>query len=287
LPAIAVHELARDLHHNVMVRHALCRSHVSETDQKVMDSLIEPQAGRQEAGRRLVTRRWVLQATLTLPALGVLGCTRSAVAPPPSAGASAGANQPPVFFSAAERSFVEAATERLIPDGDDGLGARAANVAVFIDRQLGGAFGQAAAWYMQGPFAKGTPEQGYQLGLTPAQLYRAAIADIDAHCRGKLGQAFAALAASDQDATLHALEKGEIDLPHASAKDFFDMLLKNTQEGFLADPLYGGNRDFTGWRLLGFPGPRYNYVAEITQYGKSYALPPVGLLGRNGSLAWS
>jgi gluconate 2-dehydrogenase gamma chain len=65
------------------------------------------------------------------------------------------------------------------------------------------------------------------------------------------------------------------------------MLLKNTQEGFLADPLYGGNRGFTGWKLVGFPGPRYNYMFEITQYGKPYPLPTVGLLGRNGQLVWS
>jgi gluconate 2-dehydrogenase gamma chain len=46
--------------------------------------------------------------------------------------------------------------------------------------------------------------------------------------------------------------------------------------------MYGGNRDFAGWKLVGFPGPRYNYVNEIEQYGKPYTLPPVGLMGRNG-----
>jgi gluconate 2-dehydrogenase gamma chain len=140
---------------------------------------------------------------------------------------------------------------------------------------------------MQGPFAKGTPEQGYQLALTPAELYRAAIADIDSHCRSSFGKSFAALGPDDQDATLHALEKGDLELVHASAKAFFDMLLKNTQEGFLADPLYGGNRGFTGWRLVGFPGPRYNYMFDITQYGKPYTLPTVGLLGRDGHAVWS
>lgn len=61
------------------------------------------------------------------------------------------------------------------------------------------------------------------------------------------------------------------------------MLWQNTQEGFLADPMYGGNRGFAGWKLIGFPGPRYNYVEEITQYGKPYPLPPVGILGRDGT----
>jgi len=58
------------------------------------------------------------------------------------------------------------------------------------------------------------------------------------------------------------------------------MLWQNTQEGYLADPMYGGNRDFAGWKLIGFPGPRYNYVAEIGQFGKPYTLPTVGLKGR-------
>ena len=88
---------------------------------------------------------------------------------------------------------------------------------------------------------------------------------------------------------LHRLESGDLRLPGleaaaTSAKDFFALLWQNTQEGFLADPMYGGNRNFVGWRLVGFPGPRYNYVNEITAYGKRYTLPPVGLLGRDGLL---
>jgi gluconate 2-dehydrogenase gamma chain len=128
-----------------------------------------PAAGECLTGA-LPTRRLILKATLTLPIFSVFGCMERAVqpAPPPQ----------PVYFTAAERDFIDAATARLIPDGEDGLGARAAAVTVFIDRQLAGPYGEAAAWYMEGPFANGTAEQGYQLALTPAQLYRAAIGDI-------------------------------------------------------------------------------------------------------------
>ena len=55
------------------------------------------------------------------------------------------------------------------------------------------------------------------------------------------------------------------------------MLVQNTVEGFLADPIYGGNRDFFGWKLIGFPSPRYNYVSEIEQYGKKYDMPFVSI----------
>lgn len=160
----------------------------------------------------------------------------------------------------------------------------------FIDSQLAGSFGKAETWYMKGPWADGTKQQGYQSRLAPAAMYRAAIADIDAHCRSTYtGKTFAAIAPADQDQVLHGLEKGDIKLPglaadETSAKDFFDFLWKNTKEGFLSDPMYGGNRNFAGWRLIGFPGPRYSYLTEITAYGKPYALPPVGLLGCNGLL---
>jgi len=186
------------------------------------------------------------------------------------------------YFSPAEIAFVDAAVSRLIPADELGPGAMEAGVTFFIDQQLSGPYGRAEAWYMQGPWQKGTEQQGYQLKLTPAQLYRAAIKDIDEYCRRTLQKAFADLAAPDQDKVLHGLEKGEIELPGAPAKEFFNLLWENTGEGFFADPIYGGNREFAGWKLIGYPGPRYNYVNEIEQYGKRYAMPTVGLAGRSG-----
>jgi gluconate 2-dehydrogenase gamma chain len=58
------------------------------------------------------------------------------------------------------------------------------------------------------------------------------------------------------------------------------MLLQNTLEGFFADPVYGGNRDMAGWRLIGFPGARYDYRPFVGRHGEAYPLPPVGLMGR-------
>ena len=86
----------------------------------------------------------------------------------------------------------------MIPDGNDGLGAKGAAVAFFIERQLAGPFGSADTWYMQGPWEKGTEEQGYQLKLTPAQFYRVAMRNIDDYCRGNYSnKTFAALAPAD------------------------------------------------------------------------------------------
>ncbi len=190
----------------------------------------------------------------------------------------------PLFFSADERRFIVAACSRLIPKDELGPGAVEAGVPDFIDRQLAGPYGQARTWYMHGPWEKGTAEQGYQLKSTPAELYRLAIRDIDDYCRKKYRNAFAQINPQDQDEVLGALEKKDgIDLPNVPGNAFFTMLLQNTTEGFLSDPMYGGNRDFAGWKLIGFPGPRYNYVEQIEQYGTPYTLPPVGLLGRRGT----
>lgn len=87
------------------------------------------------------------------------------------------------------------------------------------------------------------------------------------------------LGASEKDYLLHALEKGDVELPGTSGKTAFTMLWQNTKEGFFADPIYVGNQGFIGWKPVGFPGPRYNYIREIGQYGQVYTLPTVSLAG--------
>jgi gluconate 2-dehydrogenase gamma chain len=187
------------------------------------------------------------------------------------------------YFSAAEVAFVDAAVSRLIPKDDLGPGAREAGVTVFLDRQLAGPYGHAAQWYMQGPWKKGEKTQGYQSRFTPAELYRAAIKDIEAHCKDKFsGKVFSQLSDDQQDQILHGLEKGDIKLKNADAKTFFEMFLQNTVEGFFSDPIHGGNRDMVGWKLIGFPGARYDYRPYVKQHGKKLDLPPVGLKGRPG-----
>lgn len=186
-----------------------------------------------------------------------------------------------VFFNAAEAAFVEAAVARLIPADDLGPGALETDVPTFIDRQLADAYGRGERWYMQGPWGEGEATQGYQTRLTPAALYRAAIREIDQAVGQQTRAAgFAKLAGADQDAWLHRMEQGQLQLPTADAKTFFQLLLQNTQEGFWADPIYGGNRDMAGWKLIGFPGARYDHSPFVSKHGERYPLPPVGLKGR-------
>jgi gluconate 2-dehydrogenase gamma chain len=159
----------------------------------------------------------------------------------------------------------------------------AADVPTFIDRQLAGPYGMAQSWYMQGPWGDGSATQGYQSRYSPAQLYRAAIKAIDTHCRDQHGgKSFGDLGDSERDDVLKQLEQGKVTLEGVDAKAFFKMLLQNTTEGFFSDTLYGGNRDMVGWKLIGFPGARYDYRPYVKKHNEKLDLPPVGLTGRPG-----
>lgn len=186
-----------------------------------------------------------------------------------------------IFFDPAEAAFVEAAAARLIPSDATGPGAIEAEVPRFIDRQLAGPYGEGDRFYLQPPFPKGTPTQGWQMGA-PSSVYRVAIAAIDRWAGANYGKPFAALDPASQDEALTALEDGKADLGDgADPKAFFTLLLQNVIEGYFADPIYGGNRNMQSWRMIGFPGARYDLTAWVSRYGEPYALPPVGLTGRS------
>ena len=222
-----------------------------------------------------LTRRSVIAAGVGVAVMPAWSAAPGAL-PAPRVGSAATY----LYFSAAEAAFVDAAVSHLIPADELGAGAVQAGVTVFIDSQLAGPYGGAVDWYMQGPFAEGTKQQGFQSPLAPAALYRAAIGAIERRVHGDEGHTFADLSAAQRDDWLHQLEDGKPDLGDVPAKTFFDLLWQNTQEGYFADPLYGGNRGFAGWKLIGYPGPRYNYLGVINRYGERYPLPVVGLKGR-------
>jgi gluconate 2-dehydrogenase gamma chain len=185
------------------------------------------------------------------------------------------------FFSSDEARCIDAIVARLIPSDENGPGAREANVTGFIDRQLAGFYGRGQRWYMQGPFAEGTDTQGYQSEFPPAQLYRRAIAALDDYTREQFaGRRFAELSEEEQDEILGALEDGEIEFDGVSASDFFELVRENAIEGFFSDPIYGGNRDMIGWKLVGFPGARYDYRDFLNHNGAPIDIEPVGLMGR-------
>lgn len=186
-----------------------------------------------------------------------------------------------VFFTPEEGATVEALVDRLIPPDPQTPGGKDAGCAVFIDRQLAGSYGSARGLYMRPPFAEGVPEQGPQSPLTPAMRYRQSLAALDKYCRDSFaGKRFVDLTDAQKDDVITKLEKGPIHLEGASAPAFFELLLRNTREGFFADPVYGGNRDMVGWKMIGFPGARYDYRDWVERHNERYPLPPVAISGR-------
>ena len=123
-----------------------------------------------------------------------------------------------VYLTQPEVRFLDAAVERLIPTDELGPGGKDAGITSFIDRQLLSAWGVHGRNYRQGPWLEGTPEQGYQSRLTPQEIYRIGIREIDDYCRTNFEKPFDQLPAPKQDEILKALEKGAVDLPSLPSK---------------------------------------------------------------------
>ena len=187
---------------------------------------------------------------------------------------------PWIFFNPAEGAAVEALVDRLIPPDPDTPGGKDAGCAVYIDRQLAGPYGRRAGLYLSPPFIKGTKQQGPQDAEGPAAQYRQALAALDQYCKKEKGGAFPSLGDADKDAIVGGLESGAAKLDGVDGQAFFELLLKNTQEGFFADPIYGGNRDMCAWRMIGFPGARYDYRDWVNRHNERYPRPPVSITGR-------
>jgi gluconate 2-dehydrogenase gamma chain len=182
------------------------------------------------------------------------------------------------YFTAHEGATIEAFVDRLIPADELSPGGKDCGCAVYIDRQLAGPYGRSEGWYMSGPFQEGTKQQGQQSPVTPAQQYRKALAALDAACRAKFGNhAFVDLTNAQKDETITGLEDGSFKLDGVDSQAFFKLILTDTQTGFLADPIYGGNRDLVSWKMIGFPGAHYDYRDWIDRHNQRVTLPVVGM----------
>jgi gluconate 2-dehydrogenase gamma chain len=178
-------------------------------------------------------------------------------------------------LNATEAAFISAAVDTLIPADELTPSGSEVGLAVFIDRQLAGAFGNGARLYRQGPFLPGKPEHGYQLALTPREFFRAGIEATNQWTQKTHGKDFDRLTEAERAEAMKALEEGKPEFAGFKSSMFFDQLLQLTMEGFFADPMYGGNRDKAAWKMIGFPGLPASYREEIkTYFNKKYDAAP-------------
>lgn len=184
------------------------------------------------------------------------------------------------FFDDHQRATVEAAMARIIPS-DDTPGAREAGTVDFVDRYLSGidyiyALPDGSGFEQ----LKGRRADAWQQRVDLARSkYVAGIAELDRLCLAEHQAEFVDLDAARQDEMLRRIERAgspeaqrawrdtpaiayggpvEPALQQTNAEadmDFFNLLVTHTRQGFLADPIYGGNKDQVGWQVIGFPGP--------------------------------
>lgn len=182
------------------------------------------------------------------------------------------------FLYEPEMEFLDAALEQLIPSDALGPGAREAGVTRYIDGQLAGAWGAGAGQYRQGPWGESSAQFGHQSPLTPRQIYRLGMASVDEWCARHHGARFAALSASQQVQVLQSMQHGTLECrTPPDPKSFFALLWRNTLEGYFSDPIYGGNADKAGWKLIGFPGVASAYGEELRRHNVPYRVPPVSI----------
>jgi gluconate 2-dehydrogenase gamma chain len=141
-----------------------------------------------------------------------------------------------VTLSAAEAETLRAIVARLIPADENGPGALEAHADRYIDRGLAGALKSSRAAYTTG------------------------LAGINAQAQSLKGAAFSKLAPDDQDAVLTNIER-------ASAA-FFNLVRAHTIQGTFSDPFYGGNANFAGWDMIGYPGARVVVSSNLQEIGK-------------------
>ncbi|MCS2164230.1 gluconate 2-dehydrogenase subunit 3 family protein [Scandinavium manionii] len=189
----------------------------------------------------------------------------------------------PTFFNPAEWNFLIAAVERLIPTDKYGPGGVSEGVPIFIDKQMEMPYGWGKLWYMHPPFADAIPELGYQSHMNPREVYRHGIKMLNHHCLKEYASQFHQLDITRQEVVLRDVEKDEIKNLNISGKLFFEQLLANSKEGYLADPVHGGNQTLASWKLVGFPGARVDYLDTVHRPGLPYPYGPVSISRKRGA----
>jgi gluconate 2-dehydrogenase gamma chain len=129
-----------------------------------------------------------------------------------------------VSLTPAEGQTLKAIVARLIPSDENGPGALEARADRYIDRGLAGALKSSRS--------------AYTAGLTA----------VNAQAQTSKGAAFAKLSQADQDAVLTNIQQ--------TSAQFFNLVRTHTIQGTFSDPFYGGNANFIGWDMIGYPGAR-------------------------------
>lgn len=231
------------------------------------------------------SRRGFLKKTLALVPLVATVSTGAIALSPKSSKAAEGVSQHyvPIYFNNEEWRFLLAACECLIPTDANGPGAVSQGVPEYIDKQMELPYGHGDLWYMHPPFVEAAPTLGYQSKLTPRDTYRLGIKAVDTYCQQEFQKKFADLSVQQQNDLLTSLEANKLKFEELTGAAFFAQLLANTKEGYLSDPLHGGNQSLASWKLIGFPGARADYKDWAGKHNQAYPLGPVSISSKRNA----
>ncbi len=175
-----------------------------------------------------ITRRTVIASAAIVP---VAALVASAQAPPYA-----------TALSDAQLRILAAFADRIIPKDELGPSASESDVPIYINRALGDYLAQEKTAFIEGLEAT------------------------DAFARRSQDRPFIDLTAEQQDLVLTAMENGSAGgFPNARA--FFNRARRLSMEGMFGDPYYGGNKNFAGWDLIRYPGPRLATTADDQKMG--------------------
>lgn len=166
----------------------------------------------------------------------------AALLPLVNASCSTPAPPAPSVLEPQERAALNAFAERIIPADEAGPGAAESGVARYIERSL-------AEW-----------------NQADQPLLRSGLQALDAAARAQRSQEFANLSAEQQDELMLAMEAGQLN-GFDNAQAVFTRLHRLVLEGMFSDPYYGGNANYAGWDLIGYPGAVLGSSMEMQQMG--------------------
>jgi gluconate 2-dehydrogenase gamma chain len=148
----------------------------------------------------------------------------------------------PTALSDAQLRLLGAFVDRIIPKDELGPSASESDVPIYINRALGDYLAGEKAAFIEG------------LEATDTFAHRSQ------------GRAFIELTPAKQDAVLTAMDSGTAQ-GFADARGFFNRVRRLTMEGMFGDPYYGGNKNFAGWDLIRYPGPRLATTQDDQKMG--------------------
>lgn len=181
-----------------------------------------------------ISRRKLLAGTALVPLVTVSCSTPSTPAP--------------VVLAPDLNAILDAFADRILPPDANGPGAAASGVARYINRSL-------AEW-----------------NQADVPLLTGGLQALDVAARTRLAQSFTALSPEQQDELLVAMEAGQL-AGFDNAQAVFNRLHRLVLEGMFSDPHYGGNANYAGWDLIGYPGAVLGSTQEMQQMGGR--LPPL------------